>query len=143
MRSHGVRLVDDLEADIHKIVHINELHESPAVAGQDNRPVVAKAIPEERFSVVWIARAVNERRPESHDGNPVALVHSEHRPLGHCLIARVGVCVRIGSQRVTFVVIQTIAIRRDTGHEHVSRQPVTGGLDGSLTWAAVVPRCQS
>ena len=40
--------------------------------------------------------------------------------------------MRIGSQRVTFVVIQTIAIRRDTGHQHVSHQPVTGGFDGSF-----------
>ena len=89
-------------------------------------------VPEESLPVEWVARPVNEGRPESDHRQPVPLVQAEQHPLRHGLIADVRVRVVVRRQRVAFIMIQAVAVRRHAGHENIARQAVATGPHGGL-----------
>ena len=93
-----------------------------AIAGNDDGPLGAQPVPEERLAVERILRPINKRRPERHHRKPGLLMQAEQHPLRHRLIANVRIGMIVRRQRIAFVMIQSVAIRGHAGHENVARQ---------------------
>ena len=117
---------DGTQHRLHQIMHVNELHQTASVAGNDDGAFVAQPVPEECLAIETVARPVNERRAHRHHREFVALMHAEQRPFSHRFVANVGLGMVIGRQRVTLVMIQPIAIGGHAGDINVAMQPVAG-----------------
>jgi len=105
---------------LHQVVDIDELHEAITVAGDDDGPAGAHAVPKELFAVERIARPVNERRTECHQRQAGLPAHTEQQALGVGLVANVGGGMRVGRQRVALLVVQAVAVRGHAGHKDVA-----------------------
>ena len=109
-----------LEHGRDQVLHIDELHQAAAVAGQDQWPLVAHAVPEELLAVEGIGRAVDEGRTQGHHGQAKALMELEQSAFALGLVAGVAVGPVVGGQGVALVVIEAVAVGRDAGHENVA-----------------------
>ena len=120
----GARLDHGPEHGLHQIVHVNELHQPVAIAGDDDGTAGAQPVPEKLLAIERVVGSVHERWAEGHDRQAVFRAHAEQQPFGGSFVPDVRVGVRIRRQRIAFLVVEPVAVSRHAGHKNVAAQPV-------------------
>src|SRR5260370_32737719 len=97
-------------------------------ARENHRAACPETVPEERFPVKRVIWSIYKRRTQRDDWESRTLMHAEQRSFAHRLIAGIRVGVIVWSERVAFVVVQSVPIGRYAGHEHISAHTAVKNL---------------